>query len=85
MRTRIFVNLQCAEKVYSKKGEAMCPNDGYVVFRNSELLAGQLGKTILGGGNKGGLFAVLNSGAHGSTVFRGLAVYTWLQIGSLFA
>jgi len=63
-RTAIFVNLECAEKVHTKKGEpVMCPADGYVIFRNSELLCGRLGKTVLGGGNKGGLFATLNSGA----------------------
>jgi DNA-directed RNA polymerase III subunit RPC1 len=38
------VNLEMAEKVYSRKGEHMCINDGYVVFRNSELICGKLGK-----------------------------------------
>lgn len=28
--------------------DAMCPNDGFVYFRNSELLSGQLGKATLG-------------------------------------
>jgi len=37
----------------------MCPGDGYVYFRNSELIQGRLGKATLGGGNKTGLFAVL--------------------------
>lgn len=41
---RVFVNLEMAEKVYSKKGEHMCPNDGWVCFRNSELISGRLGK-----------------------------------------
>jgi hypothetical protein len=27
----------------------MCPKDGWVVFRNSELLCGRLGKGVLGG------------------------------------
>ena len=35
--------------------------DGYVCFRNSELLSGRLGKGTLGGGNKSGLFQVLNA------------------------
>lgn len=48
-KTRVYVNLEMAEKSYGKKGEHMCPNDGYVAFRNSELLCGRLGKTILGG------------------------------------
>ena len=33
-----------AEKIYSKKGEHMCPQDGFVAFRNSELICGRLGK-----------------------------------------
>lgn len=45
---RIFVNVAVAEKGYSKEGEAFCRNDGFVLFRNSELLAGQLGKATLG-------------------------------------
>ena len=38
--------------------EHMCPKDGYVCFRNSQLLCGRLGKATLGGGNKAGLFQV---------------------------
>ena len=46
---RVFVNLVVVEKNYSKHGgETMCPNDGYVYFRNSELISGQLGKGTLG-------------------------------------
>ncbi|KAF5838068.1 hypothetical protein DUNSADRAFT_3438 [Dunaliella salina] len=44
-RTRIFLNLEVAEKIYSKKGEHMCPVDGYVCFRNSELICGRVGKS----------------------------------------
>lgn len=32
----------------------MCPKDGWVVFRNSQLLAGRLGKGVLGGNKVGG-------------------------------
>jgi DNA-directed RNA polymerase III subunit RPC1 len=59
--TRVFLNLAVQEKIYSKKKgkkeageetmcgrETMCPNDGYVYFRNSELLSGQVGKATLG-------------------------------------
>ncbi|PNW84960.1 hypothetical protein CHLRE_03g165750v5 [Chlamydomonas reinhardtii] len=56
---RVFVNLEMAEKVYTKKGEHMCPNDGWVCFRNSELISGRLGKVVLGG-SKSGLFGTLN-------------------------
>ena len=34
----------------------MCPMDGWVVFSDSELMCGNLGKTTLGSGNKNGLF-----------------------------
>jgi DNA-directed RNA polymerase III subunit RPC1 len=37
----------------------MCPRDGNVVIRNSELLTGNLCKKSLGGGSKEGLFFVL--------------------------
>lgn len=54
-RVRVFVNLTVKEKNYSKPAssferevETMCPSDGFVYFRNSELLSGQLGKATLG-------------------------------------
>ena len=59
---QIFVNLEVAEKPYTKKDrQAMCPADGYVTIQNSEIVSGQLGKATLGSGNKAGLFYVLNS------------------------
>ncbi|KAF5203278.1 DNA-directed RNA polymerase subunit beta' [Thalictrum thalictroides] len=56
---KVFVNLTTTEKSYTKSEETMCRNDGYVYFRNSELLCGQLGKVTLGNGNKDGLFSIL--------------------------
>ncbi|CAI5533621.1 unnamed protein product, partial [Closterium sp. Naga37s-1] len=56
---RIFVTLGVPEKTYTKKGGPFCVNDGFVFFRNSELLSGQLGKATLGNGSKQGLFALL--------------------------
>lgn len=49
-KTRVFVNLVVTEKNYNKKADigSMCPSDGYVCFRNSELISGQLGKATLG-------------------------------------
>ncbi|CAB4282588.1 unnamed protein product [Prunus armeniaca] len=48
---RVYLNFTVNEKSYSKTEdggpEAMCPNDGFVYFRNSELIAGQLGKGTL--------------------------------------
>ncbi|XP_015874201.3 DNA-directed RNA polymerase III subunit 1 isoform X1 [Ziziphus jujuba] len=62
---RVFLNLTVREKNYTKllvngrEIEALCPNDGFVYFRNSELISGQLGKATLGNGNKDGLYFVL--------------------------
>ncbi|XP_016187356.1 DNA-directed RNA polymerase III subunit 1 [Arachis ipaensis] len=63
---RVYVNLTVKEKIYSTKLDdrkremkTMCPSDGFVYFRNSELISGQLGKVTLGNGNKDGLFSVL--------------------------
>ena len=54
---RVFVSLETQEKIY-KKDEHMCPMDGFVCLRNSDLVCGRLGKATLGGGNKAGLFQV---------------------------
>lgn len=63
---RVYVNLTVKEKNYGSKLDdrerefkTMCPDDGFVYFRNSELISGQLGKVTLGNGNKDGLFSVL--------------------------
>ncbi|XP_020235574.1 DNA-directed RNA polymerase III subunit 1 [Cajanus cajan] len=63
---RVYVNLTVIEKeMYTRvdKGKrelkSLCPNDGFVYFRNSELISGQVGKSTLGNGNKDGLFCVL--------------------------
>jgi DNA-directed RNA polymerase III subunit RPC1 len=37
----------------------MCPKDGYVIFRDSQLICGTLDKATLGGGSKDNLFHVL--------------------------
>lgn len=57
---RVYVNLETKEKMYTS-GEHMCPADGWVCFRNSQLLCGRLGKATLGGGNKAGLYQVVPS------------------------
>ncbi|WVZ86219.1 hypothetical protein U9M48_033038 [Paspalum notatum var. saurae] len=97
-RTKVFINLAVKEKIYSKKKvggeedkesmcgrETMCPNDGYVYFRNSELLSGQLGKVTLGNGNKDGMYPVLlrdyNSHAAASCMNR-LAKFSARFIGN---
>ena len=55
---RIQVNLETREKSHVVGRGCACPVDGYVCFRNSELLTGRVGKASLGGGNKAGLFQV---------------------------
>lgn len=63
---RVYVNLTVKEKTYGKtldgrnrEWKTLCPDDGFVYFRNSELISGQIGKVTLGNGNKDGLFSVL--------------------------
>ena len=46
--TRVFLNFSVKERIYSKSGETMCPNDGFVCFRNGEHISGQIGKVTLG-------------------------------------
>lgn len=44
---RVYLTLTVKEKSYNT-GETMCEDDGFVYFRNSELVSGQLGKATLG-------------------------------------
>lgn len=59
------MNLELKERNYDgpspKSGLAvcMCPNDGYVVIRNSQVLAGNLCKSTLGGSKKGLFFELI--------------------------
>ncbi|CAH8637339.1 unnamed protein product [Schistosoma intercalatum] len=58
--TGIKVNLRVPTKsMYSSKGSEMCPNDGFVLIQNSELLAGCVDKKLLGGGSKSSIFYTL--------------------------
>uniref|UniRef100_A0A6G1S4K2 DNA-directed RNA polymerase subunit n=1 Tax=Aceria tosichella TaxID=561515 RepID=A0A6G1S4K2_9ACAR len=57
--SRILLNTQCKTKNYSGRDEDLCRNDGFVVVRNSELLCGQLDKTILGSGSKSNVFYLM--------------------------
>jgi DNA-directed RNA polymerase III subunit RPC1 len=58
-KTRVIVNLSIKERNYSGSSEHMCYKDGWVLIKNSELLAGMPGKLTLGSGGKGGLFFVV--------------------------
>ncbi|KAL8485814.1 hypothetical protein ACS0TY_027920 [Phlomoides rotata] len=84
-KMRIYVNLTVAEKTYGKSRETMCPKDGFVYIRNSELISGQLGKATVGNGNKDGLYSVLlrDYGAHAAaTCMNRLAKLSARWIGN---
>ncbi|KAB7495389.1 DNA-directed RNA polymerase III subunit RPC1 [Armadillidium nasatum] len=53
-----YYNLVVKRKDYTK-GEELCSNEAFVIFRNSELLAGALDKSILGSGSKKNLFYII--------------------------
>ena len=58
-KSKISINFELEERNYIGSTEQMWPQDGYVLFRNSELLCGNLGKATLGDGSKKGLFYAL--------------------------
>ena len=57
-RARVMVNFTVKEKIYTK-GDYCCLKDGLVLFRNSELLLGQIGKNTLGGNKTGLIYHLL--------------------------
>lgn len=56
---RVLLNTRCKSKNYSGKGEDLCKFDGFVVVRNSELICGQVDKSILGSGSKSNVFYLM--------------------------
>ena len=55
----VSVTFHCRERNYSGKTHGvMCRREGYIIFRDSELVCGNLGKKALGG-SKSGLFFTL--------------------------
>lgn len=54
-----MLNTRCKTKNYSGKNEDLCKADGFVVVRNSELLCGQVDKSILGSGSKSNIFYLM--------------------------
>eukprot|EP00927_Polykrikos_kofoidii_P017509 TRINITY_DN1798_c1_g1_i1.p1 TRINITY_DN1798_c1_g1~~TRINITY_DN1798_c1_g1_i1.p1 ORF type:complete len:1535 (+),score=240.64 TRINITY_DN1798_c1_g1_i1:273-4877(+) len=67
-KSHVYVNLEAPEKNYTKKGESMCPNDGWIIFRNSELISGNLGKKILGGAKNGLFFRLIRDNSADAAV-----------------
>jgi len=56
---KVLLNTRCKTRNYSGKGDDMCNHDGFVVIRNSELLCGQVDKSILGSGSKSNVFYLM--------------------------
>ena len=59
---KIVINLKNKSKTFSRKykvDEFRCPNDGFVLIRNSELLTGIIDKATIGNGSKSGLVFAL--------------------------
>ncbi|CAG8562176.1 2317_t:CDS:10 [Ambispora gerdemannii] len=55
----VLVNLENKGRSFEKKDGVipeLCPNEGYVVIRNSELVCGVVDKSLVGDGNKHSLF-----------------------------
>jgi DNA-directed RNA polymerase III subunit RPC1 len=57
-RRPLVVNFEAREKNYTSNCH-FCPNDGWVAFRNSELISGNIAKKSIGDGSKSGLLYVL--------------------------
>lgn len=57
--SNVMLNTRCKTKNYSGKGEDLCQVDGFVVVRNSELLCGQVDKSILGSGSRSNVFYLM--------------------------
>ncbi|CAB9505110.1 DNA-directed RNA polymerase subunit beta' (Fragment) [Seminavis robusta] len=55
---KVLVNFECKDKNYTKN-KHFCRNDGWVAFRNSELISGNIAKKTIGDGSKTGLLFVM--------------------------
>lgn len=61
-KSKVIVNLEAKCRSYSApKGTVpdMCPNDGYLVIRGSEVMCGVMDKSTVGDGKKNSLFYVI--------------------------
>ena len=55
---RTLINFESKDKNYLKD-QHFCPNDGWVAFRNGELISGNIAKKSIGDGSKTGLLYVM--------------------------
>ncbi|CAF0768130.1 unnamed protein product [Didymodactylos carnosus] len=53
------INLRAKGKAYCGKTEDLCPNDGFIIIRNSKLLLGCVDKSVLGANGKTNVFYML--------------------------
>lgn len=61
-KTPNIVNLETKNRSFVKDPSRtldLCPNDGYFVIRNSEIMCGVVDKSIIGDGNKESMFYVV--------------------------
>jgi DNA-directed RNA polymerase III subunit RPC1 len=58
-QSKITVTFETKEKNYSSHNKHFCKNDGWVAFRNSELISGNIAKKSIGDGSKSGLLYIL--------------------------
>ena len=58
LQSKVLVNFESKEKNYTGN-KHFCPSDGWVAFRNSELISGNIAKKTLGDGSKTGLLYIL--------------------------
>lgn len=62
-KRRVVVNFECREREFQNPPQGMhqcmCPKDGYVIFHNSELVCGALGKKSLGASKSGMFYQLL--------------------------
>lgn len=57
-QSKINLNLVFKTKAYTSN-EELCQSEGYIIFRNSELLCGTLDKSLIGGGSKKNIFYLI--------------------------
>ncbi|CAJ0633518.1 5567_t:CDS:10 [Entrophospora sp. SA101] len=58
-KSNVLVNLEAKGRLFEKKEGRifdLCPNEGYVVIQNSEIMCGVIDKSLVGDGNKHSLF-----------------------------
>ena len=77
------VSVELKEKNYTNN-TIMCPRDGYVVFRNSQLMCGNICKPTVGGDKSGLLYTLLRefSSKHAATLLNRVAKLSARWIGN---